>query len=775
MMLVGLAELYYCTTTLSCNEAAPGMSVRGQTAAVTLVALEALVAGTFLSYLHTRRVRWLAFKRVEAVRSAARRGVAHRRAASTACTALDLVASAQQGLLDTAAAAASAAGLSAGAVDLPTPDLGVKGALTVFVLRARGLESTDRNGLADPYVKVTVGSTTRKTKVMPRTLDPEWFERLGFEGVLRDIVAKPVQVVVYDRDVLTRDDKLGQRARYLPCSLSFIDASRSRLSGEDGKQGLLSLEVGWAPQTDPSPAASTVPSAGASPTQPRRDYLDMHARGELAVHLFRGGALAPKGSSSSADPYVVASIGRQRRKLQPEWDERLTFDGVLSDFMGKVLHLQVLDKGRFRSEPLSECEVPLEPILCELEESAAPVVRWELPLTATGPFNATSGHLTIAIDWLERRPAARKDEDACAVAAASSFGGAAASSAGAETSLTSGEAVPRAPTKMPSRMASRPAMRFIDAHAYGEIEVHVRSAQNLEAKDARTQSSDPYVLVRLGRQRRRSRVVKRSLFPLWDERLAFEGFLGELVQDETLLVKVLDHDIGSTDDDLGELELELGQLLSEGSITLTDVPLAAAKHGSISLSVSWYPFEDIVGPWERVATCGRIPSKRQRAEPRSDRVTRGVVAVDLAFLLGISFLASADLIYRVNGCGPLGIVTDIAALWTRFLTLESTSTERGVWWLLSVLSMATALPYLLFLLPTIGVILLRLELTGYDKRGTLRSVLSHRKMVKLHYMQNEGAKPRGGRGRVGKKRSAVGALVGSAVGTLVGQRYTALI
>ena len=406
-------------------------------------------------------------------------------------------------------------------------------------------------------------------------------------------------------------------------------------------------------------------------------------------------------------------------RLQPEWDERLTFDGVLSDFMGEVLHLQVLDKGRFRSEPLSECELPLEPILCELEESAAPVVRSELPLTAAGPFNATSGHLTIAIDWLERRPAARKDEDACAVAAASSFGGAAASSAGAETSLTSGEAVPRAPPKVPSRMASRPAMRFIDAHAYGEIEVHVRSAQNLEAKDARTQSSDPYVLVRLGRQRRRSRVVKRSLFPLWDERLAFEGFLGELVQDETLLVKVLDHDIGSTDDDLGELELELGQLLSEGSITLTDVPLAAAKHGSISLSVSWYPFEDIVGPWERVATCGRIPSKRQRAEPRSDRVTRGVVAVDLAFLLGISFLASADLIYRVNGCGPLGIVTDIAALWTRFLTLESTSTERGVWWLLSVLSMATALPYLLFLhLPTIGVILLRLELTGYDKRGT---------------------------------------------------------
>ena len=52
------------------------------------------------------------------------------------------------------------------------------------------------------------------------------------------------------------------------------------------------------------------------------------------------------------------------------------------------------------------------------------------------------------------------------------------------------------------------------------------------------------------------------------------------------------------------------------------------------------------------------------------------------------------------------------------------------------------------------------------------------RQVKLHYMQNEGAKPRGGRGRVGKKRSAVGALVGSAVGrqgTLVGQRYTALI
>ena len=46
------------------------------------------------------------------------------------------------------------------------------------------------------------------------------------------------------------------------------------------------------------------------------------------------------------------------------------------------------------------------------------------------------------------------------------------------------------------------------------------------------------------------------------------------------------------------------------------------------------------------------------------------------------------------------------------------------------------------------------------------------------YAERGGEAARGARGRVGKKRSAVGALVGSAVGrqgTLVGQRYTALI
>lgn len=56
------------------------------------------------------------------------------------------------------------------------------GALRVFVQHGTGLRAADLNGLADPYVKLTIRHMTRETKVVHECLDPRWEELVQFIG-----------------------------------------------------------------------------------------------------------------------------------------------------------------------------------------------------------------------------------------------------------------------------------------------------------------------------------------------------------------------------------------------------------------------------------------------------------------------------------------------------------------------------------------------------------------------------------------------------------------
>ncbi|CAN8270001.1 unnamed protein product [Cochlearia groenlandica] len=90
----------------------------------------------------------------------------------------------------------------------------------------------------------------------------------------------------------------------------------------------------------------------------------------------------------------------------------------------------------------------------------------------------------------------------------------------------------------------------------GLIKVNVVKGTNLAVRDVMT--SDPYVILSLGQQSVKTRVVKNSLNPVWNETL----MLSIPEQMPPLKVIVYDKDTFSTDDFMGEAEIDIQPLVS---------------------------------------------------------------------------------------------------------------------------------------------------------------------------------------------------------------------
>lgn len=86
----------------------------------------------------------------------------------------------------------------------------------------------------------------------------------------------------------------------------------------------------------------------------------------------------------------------------------------------------------------------------------------------------------------------------------------------------------------------------------GLLRIHVQRGVNLAIRDSI--SSDPYVVVRMGKQKLKTRVVKKNVNPEWND------FLTLSVTDPNTPVKlfVYDKDTFSFDDKMGDAEFEIG-------------------------------------------------------------------------------------------------------------------------------------------------------------------------------------------------------------------------
>jgi Ca2+-dependent lipid-binding protein len=92
--------------------------------------------------------------------------------------------------------------------------------------------------------------------------------------------------------------------------------------------------------------------------------------------------------------------------------------------------------------------------------------------------------------------------------------------------------------------------------------VQVIEARDLLAMD-NNGFSDPYVKLQVGKQRAKTKVINKSLNPIWDEEFSFR--VGDL-KDE-LCVSVLDEDKYFADDFLGQIKVPLSTLLDSDNLS----------------------------------------------------------------------------------------------------------------------------------------------------------------------------------------------------------------
>ena len=121
----------------------------------------------------------------------------------------------------------------------------------------------------------------------------------------------------------------------------------------------------------------------------------------------------------------------------------------------------------------------------------------------------------------------------------------------------------------------------------GALVFTLHRGKDLVAAD-RNGRSDPYCIVKpFTCETWRSRVVYKTLNPVWEQKHEFDCHLMD-VSRKPLSIRVYDFDILTLNDPIGTCRVDISALLTSGrenGLTFDDVPLQGVKHGSISFSL----------------------------------------------------------------------------------------------------------------------------------------------------------------------------------------------
>ncbi|KAK3406085.1 protein C2-DOMAIN ABA-RELATED 4 [Eucalyptus grandis] len=100
----------------------------------------------------------------------------------------------------------------------------------------------------------------------------------------------------------------------------------------------------------------------------------------------------------------------------------------------------------------------------------------------------------------------------------------------------------------------------------GLLRIRVKRGINLAVRDVRT--SDPYIVIKMSKQKLKTRVIKKDVNPEWNEDLTLS------VSDPDIPIKltVYDHDTFSKDDKMGDAEFDIKAFIDALRMDLQGLP-----------------------------------------------------------------------------------------------------------------------------------------------------------------------------------------------------------
>ncbi|XP_061873768.1 multiple C2 and transmembrane domain-containing protein 1 [Colius striatus] len=243
-----------------------------------------------------------------------------------------------------------------------------RGIVSVTLIEGRELKAMDANGLSDPYVKFRLGHQKYKSKIVPKTLNPQWREQFDFH--LYEEQGGIIDITVWDKDAGKKDDFIG-RCQIDLSTLSKEQTHKLEVPLEEG-EGRLVLLV-----TLTASAAVTISDLSVNSLEDQKEraeilkryspmamFGDMKDVGFLQVKVIRAEALMAADVIGKSDPFCVVELNNDRllthtvyKNLNPEWNKIFTFN--IKD-IHSVLEVTVYDEDRDRSADfLGKVAIPL--------------------------------------------------------------------------------------------------------------------------------------------------------------------------------------------------------------------------------------------------------------------------------------------------------------------------------------------------------------------------------------------------------------------------------
>uniref|UniRef100_A0A670J848 Multiple C2 and transmembrane domain-containing protein 1 n=1 Tax=Podarcis muralis TaxID=64176 RepID=A0A670J848_PODMU len=243
-----------------------------------------------------------------------------------------------------------------------------RGIVSVTLIEGRELKAMDPNGLSDPYVKFRLGHQKYKSKIMPKTLNPQW--KRQFDLHLYEERGGIIDMTVWDKDAGKKDDFIG-RCQVDLSTLSKEQTHKLELPLEEG-EGFLVLLVTLTASAAVSIADLPINALEDLKEQEEilkryslvRMFHNMKDVGFLQVKVIRAEGLMAADVTGKSDPFCVVELNNDRllthtvyKNLNPEWNKIFTFN--IKD-IHSVLEVTVYDEDRDRSADfLGKVAIPL--------------------------------------------------------------------------------------------------------------------------------------------------------------------------------------------------------------------------------------------------------------------------------------------------------------------------------------------------------------------------------------------------------------------------------